>query len=273
MDILELIKYIVLGMIQGFTEPLPISSSGHLVLFQEFLGIYIDDLNFEIIVNAGSLIAIIIVFRKDIIDLIRKTVLFVFKKEKEYKQDFMYVVMLVIAVIPAGVVGFLLKDVIEDVLKNVITVGISLLITSIALNLVSKEATENEEIEIKPLDALIIGVFQVFALIPGISRSGSTMVGGLTRKIKFEEVMKFSFLLYIPISLATIVLGLVDLSNSNDVFVLGYISAFIASIVTTYFAVLWFFQVVRKGNLKYFSIYCMSVGIIVLVLNFVLGGI
>ena len=271
MDIIELIKYIILGMIQGFTEPLPISSSGHLVIFQEFLGISISDLNFEIIVNAGSLIAIVVIFYKDILDLIVKSFKFLFKKNTEFKNEFLYVVMLVIAVIPAGLIGFLLKDFIESTFKNIITVGISLLVTSIALSLVSKEAVENQETEIKPLDALVIGLFQVFALIPGISRSGSTMVGGLTRKIKFEETMKFSFLLYIPISLATILLGLLDLSSSSDVFVLGYVSAFLVSIITTYFSVKWFFKMVRKGNLKYFSIYCLVVGILVLVVNFILG--
>lgn len=269
MNIIELIKYIILGMVQGFTEPLPISSSGHLVLFQEFFGISIGDLNFEIIVNAGSLIAIVIIFYKDILNLIKKSFLFVINKERQYKQEFLYSIMLIVAVIPAGLVGLLMKDFIESTLKNVLVVGISLIVTAIALNFVNTKATENVQTELKPLDALVIGLFQVFALIPGISRSGSTMVGGLSRKISFEETMKFSFLLYIPISLATILLGLMDLSS--DVFITGYISAFIVSIITTYFAVKLLFRMVKKGNLKYFSIYCLIVGIIVIVTEIIIG--
>ena len=90
------------------------------------------------------------------------------------------------------------------------------------------------------------------------------MVGGLSRKIKFEDTMKFSFLLYIPISLAASLLSILDLSSSSDTFVIGYVGAFIVSIITTYFAVKWLFKMIRKGNLKYFSIYCFTVGTIVI---------
>ena len=271
MDIIELLKYIFLGMIQGFTEPLPISSSGHLVIFQELFGISINDLNFEIIVNAGSLVAILIIYFNDLKKLVINFFKYIFKRNEEYKDDFIYCLLIVLAVIPAGIIGYFFKDFIDSVLKNIVVVGISLIITSIALNLINKEATENTEEKIKPLDALIIGLFQIFALIPGISRSGSTMVGGLKRKLKFESVMKFSFLLYIPISLASLLLAVLDLSQTQNPFIIGYIVAFLVSIVTTYIAVKLLFKVVRQGNLKYFSVYCMSVGIIVLVVNFILG--
>lgn len=271
MDMLLLIKYIVLGMVQGFTEPLPISSSGHLVIFSELFGISINDLNFEIIVNAGSLVAIIAIFHKDIIRIVLNCFKYVFKKDESSKNDFNYALMIVIGVIPAGLVGFLAKGFIETSLKNLAVVGLSLIVTAIALNLVNTKATENTNEEISFSDALVIGIFQIFALIPGISRSGSTMVGGLTRKIKFEDTMKFSFMLYIPISIASMVLGVLDLSsNSEDIFVVGYIAAFIASVITTYFAVKWFFKVVRQGNLKYFALYCLIVGFLTLIVNFVM---
>lgn len=272
MDIILLIKYIILGMIQGFTEPLPISSSGHLVIFSELFDITVSDLNFEIIVNAGSLVAIVFIFYKDILKIIVNSFKFIFKKEKEAKRDFNYALMILIGVIPAGLFGIIFKDTIETNLKSLLVVGISLIVTSIALTLVNTKATVNNNEDIAFLDALIIGLFQVFALIPGISRSGSTMVGGLSRKIKFEDTMKFSFMLYIPISLASMLLGLLDLASDNngDVFVIGYAAAFIASVITTYFAVKWFFKVVRKGNLKYFALYCAIVGILTIVANFAL---
>lgn len=264
MDLLRLLKYILLGIIQGFTEPLPISSSGHLVIFEKLFHLGIEnDLNFEIIVNAGSLFAIVFVFRKDIISLIYHSYLFLFKKEESHKKDFQYILLLILAVIPAGLVGFLMKDFIESTFKTLFTVGISLLITSIALYFVSNQAVENSKSNITIKDAIIIGIFQVFALIPGISRSGSTMVGGLSRKVKFEDTMRFSFLLYIPISIATLFLGILELETTN-IFVFGYIIAFIFSVFATYFAVKWFYKVVRKGNLKYFSLYCLIVGIMVL---------
>lgn len=268
MNLLRLLKYIFLGIVQGFTEPLPISSSGHLVIFQELFNLDLgNDLNFEIIVNAGSLIAIVFLFRKDIWSLLQNSYLFLFKKETSHKKDFQYILLLILAVIPAGVIGLLLKDFIETTFKTLFTVGISLLITSIALYLVSKQAVGNTKTEITIKDAIVIGLFQVISLIPGISRSGSTMVGGLTRKVRFEDTMRFSFLLYIPVSLATLFLGILDL-NTSDIFITGYIAAFIVSIIATYFAVKWFFKMVRKGNLKYFSLYCLLVGITVTVLSF-----
>jgi undecaprenyl-diphosphatase len=263
MNIILFLKYLFLGFIQGFTEPLPISSSGHLVLFQEILSLSIKDLNFEIIVNLGSLFAIVFLFRKDLIRLIKHDVLFLRTRRDEYKKDFYYSVLLVLAVIPAGLVGLFLKDWIEDTFKNIVSVSLSLIVTAIALYFVQRESVENTQEDITLKDALTIGLFQVFSLLPGISRSGSTMVGGLTRKIKFEEVMRFSFLLYIPISLATMVLAVRDIDTST-IYIAGYVGAFIVSLITTYFAVIWFFKLVRKGNLKYFSYYCMIVGVLTL---------
>jgi undecaprenyl-diphosphatase len=184
-------------------------------------------------------------------------------KKERYKQDMIYSLLLVLAVFPAGLVGLFFKDFIEDNFKNVLSVGIALLITALALFFVQTESTENTKEDIGLKDALMIGFFQVFSLLPGISRSGSTMVGGLLRKVKFEEVMRFSFLLYIPISLATMVLAVRDLDTSS-IFISGYIGAFFVSIVTTYLAVLWFFRLVRKGNLKYFAYYCSIVGVLAL---------
>jgi len=263
MNIIELLKYLFLGFVQGFTEPLPISSSGHLVLFQEILNVQIEDLNFEIIVNLGSLLAIVFLFRKDLFRLIKHDVLFLKTKENQYKRDMIYSLLLVLAVIPAGLVGLFLKDVIEDTFKNVFSVGLALLITALALYFVQTKSTENTQEKIGIKDALMIGFFQVFSLLPGISRSGSTMVGGLLRKVKFEEVMRFSFLLYIPISLATMALAVRDIDTST-IFVGGYIGAFLVSVLTTYVSVLWFFRLVRKGNLKYFAYYCTVVGMIAL---------
>lgn len=269
MNLFQLLKYILLGIIQGFTEPLPISSSGHLVIFEKLFHLDLsNDLNFEIIVNAGSLIAIVFIFRKDIWSLIVNSYSYIIKKDISHKKDFQYVLLLILAVIPAGVFGFLFKDMIETTFKTLLSVGIGLLITSLALYLVSKQALNNTKTDISLKDAIVIGLFQVVALIPGISRSGSTMVGGLTRKIKFEDTMRFSFLLYIPISVATLFLGLLDLDTSN-IFVIGYIGAFLCSIVSTFFAVKWFFRMVRQGNLKYFSVYCLVVGFLVVIASFI----
>jgi undecaprenyl-diphosphatase len=268
MDFIEILKYIFLGIIQGFTEPLPISSSGHMVIFSEMFNIGTEDINLEIIANAGSLVAILIIYSKDILYLVKNFVQFLLKKEGYSKKDFNYVLLLIVAVIPAGVAGLLLKDVIETYLTTLTFVGIGLFITALALLFIRKEAIDNTNDTITMKEALMIGLFQIFALMPGISRSGSTMVGGLKSKISFKETMRFSFLLYIPISLASMVLGLSDI-NVETTFVLGYVLAFLFAIITTYFAVKLLFRLVQKGNLIYFSIYCFVVGIIVIIYDLV----
>ena len=265
MDIIELIKYIFLGLIQGLTEPLPISSSGHLVIFEEIFNIQVNDLNFEIFVNAGSLFAIIFIYRAFLSKLVVNNFKFVFKRETEYKKDFHYVLLIIVGVIPAGLVGFLFKDSIEVYLKSIQVVGITLLVTGLALQLVSSKIDDiQSKDEINFLDAIVIGLFQVVALIPGISRSGSTMVGGLSRKITFEETMRYSFMLYIPISAGALLLGILDIDTSS-VFIEGYIAGFIVSMIATYYAVKLLFSVVKKGNIKYFSYYCFTVGGLVLI--------
>lgn len=265
MNIIELMKYIFLGLIQGLTEPLPISSSGHLVIFEEIFNVAVNDLNFEIFVNAGSLIAIVFIYRQFLLKLVVNSFKYVFQRDSECKKDFNYVILIILGVIPAGFIGFFFKDNIEVYLKSMEVVGITLLITGLALTLISKKATDiNTKAQLTILDALIIGLFQVIALIPGISRSGSTMVGGLSRKINFEDTMRFSFMLYIPISLGALLLGIIDLDTSS-IFIEGYIAGFVVSMIATYFAVKLLFNVVKKGNIKYFSIYCFSVGSLVLI--------
>lgn len=270
MNIIKLIKYIIVGMVQGFTEPLPISSSGHVYVFKELFNIEVLDINFAIVVNAGSLIAIIVIFRKRILELIIGFFKYAFKKQESYKKDFHYALMVLVGVIPAGVASYFLKSVVNEYLLSLATIGVGLLVTAIALNLFTKEAVTNTTEDITYKDALVIGFFQIFAIMPGISRSGVTLVGGLSRKIKFEEVVKFSFMLYIPISIAAMIVGLLDLS-SNSPFVLGYVLAFISSGITTFFALKWFLSMVRKGNLRYFSFYCTIVGVILVIVGFYTG--
>jgi len=268
MDIMELLKYILLGIIQGFTEPLPISSSGHMVILANLFQMNTEDVNLEIFANGGSLLAIIFIYFKDIKQLVIHFFTYLFKQSEEAKKDFNYVILLIIAVIPAGLIGLLTKGFIEEHLTTLLSVGVGLLITAVALLFVRKEATDNVKETISLKEAITIGLFQIFALVPGISRSGSTMIGGLKSKVSFKETMRFSFLLYIPISLASLVLAVLDF-NGDTSSLLGFGLAFVAALVTTYFAVKLLFRLVQKGNLIYFSIYCFIVGSFVIVYDLV----
>lgn len=264
---IEFLKYLFLGFIQGFTEPIPVSSSGHLVIFRHLIhSNTLNDLNFEIILNFGSLIAIVFFFREDLLKLIHDFFCYLSSKEKKYEANFKYCWLIVVGTIPAGLLGLFLKDWIEETLGDVRIIGLALLITALFLFLIKNLKGKKNDSDISFLDALIIGLFQAVAIFPGISRSGATIVGGMFLGFKRETAFKFSFMLYIPISLATMILGVKDLIASKitaDIWITYTISMIVSGIVT-YFATKWFNGVMKKGKLIYFVLYCLVVGTLVL---------
>ena len=261
---MKLIMYMILGLIQGFTEPIPVSSSGHLVIFNALLNVEeLNDLNFEIFVNFGSFIAICLFYRKEIIDIIKDFFMYIKTKDKKYEINYKYAWLIVIGTIPAGIVGILAKDIIESI-SSVKIVGVSLLITAIMLFMVKDIKGEKKKENMTFKDAIVIGLFQVIALFPGISRSGSTLVGGMSRNLERETAFKYSFMLYLPISIATMLLGVLDVIENpiSNTLIIPYVLGMIAAGILTYFSIRWFKDIMQKGKLKYFVYYCLVMGII-----------
>ena len=184
-------------------------------------------------------------------------------KKDKYKENYKYAWYIVIATIPAGIFGLLFKDTIESI-TSVKIVGISLLITAILIFMVINIKGTKEKKDMTIIDALIIGLFQVIALFPGISRSGSTLVGGMSRNLTRETAFKFSFMLYLPISLATMTLGINDIIESGNISTLWlpYTLGMLIAIFVTYFSIQWFKKVMEKGKLSYFAYYCIIVGVL-----------
>lgn len=267
---LNIVKYIVFGLVQGITEPLPISSSGHLVILRYLLNTdAFDDLTFEIVLNFASFLAIVFLFRRDILRLIRSFFRYIFKKEtrKEAntKVDFRYAWLVVLGSIPAAIGGLFLKDFIESKLGNVKILGSAFLITALLLFLVRKINGNKKDADLTVKDALLIGLFQLFALMPGISRSGAVLTGCLIRKLDRDSALRYAFMLYLPVSVGSLLLSVKDLIAIDSSLALPYALGFIVSMVTTYFASLWFFDIVKKGRLAKFSIYLIVLGLIILV--------
>ncbi|MFW5894913.1 MAG: undecaprenyl-diphosphate phosphatase [Bacillota bacterium] len=257
--VIELLKYLFLGALQGITEPLPISSSGHLVIAQAFMNMPNVDYLLEVWLNFASLIAVIVLFRKKIGALIKGNIDFIFKRDQEARPHFEYALAILIGILPAGIVGFLLNDFLSTFFLNLMSVGIALFVTGVLLLFVQKESVENVGTDVSYKDALVIGLFQVLALAPGLSRSGTTVVGGLFRKLEATKVIDFSFMLYIPISIASMGLEAINV-KSFDHPPSGFILSFILSGIFTYFALKLFVHLVKKGDLKYFAAYCFTVG-------------
>ncbi len=249
---MSIFEAIILGIIQGFAEFLPISSSGHLVLAQNILGVNEPGVFFDVLLHIGTLVPILIVYWKDLFELLKKP----FQK---------YTYLLIIATIPAIVVTLLFEDTIDMLFQGTIFLGFGFLITGALLLFTDRPQKDTKsEKEISYLDALIIGCFQGVAIMPAVSRSGSTITASILRKLDRKTAAKFSFLMSIPaicgafaLQLVKIISGEVEIVSSD---LLPYIFGFLASALSGYLAIRFMLVVIEKAKLKYFSYYVFVLG-------------
>lgn len=250
---------LVLGIVQGLTEFLPVSSSGHLLIARELLGVQApEDLVFETAVHVATALATIIVFRKRILELLGG--LFKFK----YNQQTDYIAKICVSMIPVAIVGFFFKDQVEALFSSLTVVGAALLLTALLLFLSDRVRKSGEKISF--WQALVIGLGQAVAVIPGLSRSGTTISTGLLCGVKRESVAEFSFLMVLVPILGEAFLDVVggDLSASAAG-VMPVAVGLVAAFVSGLFACKAMVALVKKAGLKWFALYCAAVGAIVLV--------
>lgn len=208
-DIMLIVKHIIIGLVQGFTEPIPVSSSGHVMIASEMLGLGEQGFTFAILTNTASLLAIMYIYREDIVRLISHFFLYLKTREKRYNADFRFALYIVIGSIPAGVLGVLLSDVIADNI-SMTTIALMLFVTGTALWLIRNMRGKKKDADLRAKDAIIVGLGQAVALTPGISRSGATIISAIAVGMKQDTALRFSFMLYIPVSLGGVVLGITD---------------------------------------------------------------
>ena len=257
---------IFFGVVQGLTEFLPVSSSGHLQIFNELFHCDTgeENLMFTVVVHAATVCSTIVAFRKEIINLIAG--LFQFK----WNQETQYIAKIAISMIPILIVGLFLKDCVENIFgTGIIVVGFCLLITALLLAF-SYYAKPRLKENITFKDALIIGAAQAIAVLPGLSRSGTTISTGLLLGDKKEQVAKFSFLMVlIPIlgeAFLELISGeMVATSIPASSLIIGFLSAFISG----YIACRWMVSLVQKGKLIYFAYYCLIIGLTIIVTHFI----
>jgi undecaprenyl-diphosphatase len=252
----------VLGLIQGLTEFLPVSSSGHLEIAKSLFGVNPEaSFYFTIAVHGATVLSTIAVFRKELVTLLRGTLKFKMNEETSY------VLKLIISMIPVGFAGLLLKDPIEKMFNgNILFVGFMLLITASLLALA--HFIKKKERKISYLDALIIGIAQAIAVIPGISRSGATIATGLMIGNRKDEIAKFSFLMVlVPVIGANLMEIFSGEFNANStgtgIIIIGFITAFISG----YLACKWMIDLVKRSKLIWFSIYCVAAGLLAILLG------
>lgn len=263
---MSVFQALILGILQGLTEFLPVSSSGHLVLGQSLLGFSKPPVTFDVLIHVGTLTAIIIFFKEELVKDTRAFFRALFfcqfnKIPKIYR-------LVIIGTIPTAVVGFLTSPFLEKIFNSTLIVGFSLIFTSLFLF-----STKFIKESVKKLnkaslaDGLFIGLFQSLAILPGISRSGSTVVSGLWRGLKRKDAFKFSFYLAIPAILGAQILEikkLIEIANGMMAsYLLGFISAMLAGVLSLKILK----KMVIKGKLAYFAIYCFAVGSMVIIIS------
>lgn len=231
-EIIYTIKMIIIGLVQGFTEPIPVSSSGHVMIASEILGLGEQGFTFAILTNTASLLAILYIYRKDIIRLISNSIKYLKTKNHRYKSDFRFVCYIIIGTIPAGVLGVLLNDYIAENV-SMTTIAFMLFVTGIALWFIRNVRGTKGERDISFKDAFIVGLGQAIALTPGISRSGATIISAMAVGMKQDTALRFAFMLYIPVSLGGVILGFSDFLNEPNKadLAIPYLSAFIATVL------------------------------------------
>ena len=260
---IEIIKYFLIGIIQGITEVLPISSSAHLIIFGDIFKIN-NTISYELFLHIASLVAVIIYLRKEVLIIISGAFRYLFLKDKMYFKDFYYIICLIISTLIASLFSFLFSGYLDKINNYIFMIGILLIVNGIML-FICNNLNKNNKKEIKVFDAVIIGLFEGFGTLPGISRSGSCLSGTNIRNIDKEEGKKYAFLLFIPAVIGAIILKFTEVRGLfiSDVVNVNYIISFIASFISTFFSFIFLSKIIKKYKITIFGYYTIFLGIIV----------
>lgn len=253
---------ILLGMVQGLTEFLPVSSSGHLVIFQDILGMNEPGVTLEVMLHLGTLFSVFWVFGRDFLELLS------FWKKRDQRH---FLLMLFIGAAVTAIFGLFVKNYIDYVFKSTLLVGLMLLVTGGILKLLTIIPVGQKNIkQMKIQDAILIGLLQAFAIIPGISRSGSTILASMWRGLDRSNAIKYSFMLSAPVILGAALLESRELFSIglDRAMLLNYLSGGLVAFISGVFAIKTFIRLLRGDKLYYFAYYCWATGFVVIIMSF-----
>ena len=264
---MSLIESIILGIIQGLTEFLPVSSSGHIEIGQAILGtasLKEQEELLSVVLHAATALATIIVFRKDIIAILQGLL----KKEgQEHKQFSIYVIL---SMIPAAIVGVFFDDLLETLFEGQLVLVCAMLLLTGALLLFAEKAKIESTEQLTWGKAIIIGLAQAVAILPGVSRSGATIATSILLKVDRAQAARFSFLMVVPLILGKMAKDILDgKMHMSDELMIPFIAGFLAALLSGIIACQWMIAIVKKSKLSYFAYYCWAVGIVGLIYTLV----
>lgn len=257
---MDTLQAILLGIVQGITEFLPVSSSGHLQIAKELLGVELENnITFDVTLHAATVLSTIVVLWQELWRLVKGCF------SRRFTEEQAYVLKVILSMIPAGVVGVLFADQIEALFSSLWFVGLMLLLTAALLSF-AYYAKPRQKSEISYRDAFIIGIAQAAATMPGLSRSGSTIATGLLLGNEKGSVAHFSFIMVIPVILGKMLLDILSgemaaMAVPTEALVSGFLAAFISGALACKFMI----EIVKRGKLIWFALYCAIVGLICLI--------
>lgn len=242
---MELFYSLILGALQGMTEFLPISSSGHLVIAQKVLGFEPAGVLLEVFLHLGTLFAIVVYFRKKIFNL-----------------KINYLKKLVIATLPVIVVGLFFTELVESLFDSVFVVGVALIFTGLMNYFMDKFTPKKSELDVR--NVFVVGIFQALAIIPGVSRSGSTIFSATAQGVRRKEAAEFSFLLSIPAVLGANIFELFTRPVAETINLLPFLTGFVSAFLSGILAIKLMLKLLEDKNIKVFSFYCLILGFAIL---------
>ncbi|MDE3179706.1 MAG: undecaprenyl-diphosphatase UppP [Acidobacteriota bacterium] len=262
---------VVLAIVQGIAEFLPISSTGHLILFPWFLGWKDPGLTFDVALHAGTLLAVLVYFWRMWVDMIKAAAGLGDASNPRVKENRKLFWLLVIATIPGGIAGVLFEKKADTAFRNPVVIGVALIVVALVMWAGEKITQDSESLTQVPLlDAVIVGIAQAFAVIPGVSRSGSTMAAGLLRNMKRETAARFSFLLSTPIIAGAVLLKAAQVHHAGGLpasMRAPFLAGVIVSAVVGFFVIGWLIRFLESRTFKPFIIYRIALGVLVLALG------
>ncbi len=266
---MSLFEALIFGIVQGITEFLPISSTAHIIITELLFGYNFPGLAFEIYLHLASVFAVMFFFRQELWAVIKGFFLYFSDKSVENKVHFYFALYIVIATVITGSLGLILNNLVVDMMKTPPFIAAALVVTGTALILIErfKEYGSRNEEKMTFLDSIIVGFGQTLAVLPGISRSGATLIAALWAGLERDTAVRYSFLLVIPVILGSAVLAVNDVSLAiwgaigTGPLVLSFIASFLFSLV----GIVWLIDFLKRGRLLYFALYCYLVAFLVFV--------
>lgn len=275
---MTILQSIILGIIQGLTEFLPVSSSAHLVITPYLLGWEIPDqaeFIFDVLVQLGTLVAVMVYFWRDLVAILKSFGMGIWHRKPFEEADGKLGWLLILATIPAVLAGVVFKDLVEQAFSNPVATALFLLVTAVFLATAERLGKKSREIKnINWLDALVVGIFQAISLFPGISRSGSTITGGMLRGFDRRSAARFSFLMSVPVMIGAGGLAVIDLFQVPDFTAQlpTLLVGFLAAMIVGYLSIRWLLGYLTRHSLYGFAGYCLFLSVITIMVAVIRGG-